>query len=182
MGGGALSTLMLMASDYIAHTITCAYCTLYRKKSGRLLQVLMMIWKLMPVLLKACHHSLVFISAWHAMFKVSINAINCLLKFFKFFIWSMGNSFQLQQLCDVGSAIPSSLKAVHKSLNIKDEFICYVVVGVVNIHSSKRVSLQWYTMMVHFLCTACCHLIYLKLLYTQWHAMFQKFTIHEKYM
>ena len=70
---------------------------------------------------------LVFISAWHAMFKVSINAINCLLKFFKLFIWSMGNSFQLQHLCDVASAIPSSLKAVHKSLDVKDDFICYVV-------------------------------------------------------
>lgn len=70
---------------------------------------------------------LIFISAWHAMFRVSINAIDCFLKFFKFFVWSMGNSFQLQQMYDNSTAVPSSLKAVHKSLNIRDDFMCYVV-------------------------------------------------------
>ena len=70
---------------------------------------------------------LIFLTVWYAIFKVSINAINCFLKFFKFFILSLGNSFQVQQLCDVGAAIPSSLRAVHKSLNIKDEFVCYIV-------------------------------------------------------
>lgn len=40
---------------------------------------------------------------------------------------SLGNSFQLQQLVEISATIPSSLRTVHKSLVIKDEFICYVV-------------------------------------------------------
>lgn len=39
----------------------------------------------------------------------------------------MGNSYQLAQLTNISAAIPPSLNEVHKSLNVKDNFICYVV-------------------------------------------------------
>ena len=40
---------------------------------------------------------------------------------------NLGKSFQVQQCVDISTAIPPSLQAVHKSLNVDDDFICYVV-------------------------------------------------------
>lgn len=58
------------------------------------------------------------------MFKVSKNAIDCLLRFLKYFLKILGNAFQSEKLIEVSDEVPLSLRALHKSL---DSFINYVV-------------------------------------------------------
>ena len=61
------------------------------------------------------------------MFKISKNAIDCLLEFLKYFLKILGTAFQSEKLVEVGAEIPMSLKALYKTLDVKDSFINYVV-------------------------------------------------------
>ena len=73
------------------------------------------------------HLLLLFITMWQAMFKVSKAGINSLLRFFKHFFKLLGNALKADQIAQVGDMIPLSIKTLYKSLNIQDDFICYVV-------------------------------------------------------
>ena len=64
---------------------------------------------------------------WQFAFNISNNAISYLLRFLKFFILSIGIAFQNETIKSNSNSVPSSLKTLHKCLQIaENDFVKYV--------------------------------------------------------
>lgn len=76
---------------------------------------------------------MVFIVFWQFSFNISNAAITCLLKFIKFFLKSLGNTFSLNSLITFSEMLPLSLATCYKycfGASDDSDFICYVVCPV----------------------------------------------------
>lgn len=70
----------------------------------------------------------ILLVVWQFAFNISNNAITYLLRFLKFFVWSIGIAFQNEIVKSSSNVLPLNLKALYRSLLIeKIDFIKYVV-------------------------------------------------------
>ena len=74
--------------------------------------------------------------------QVSKSAIDCLLRFMKYFFKVLGDAFHSEPLIEVSAEVPSTFATLHRSLGINDSFVKYVVCP--SCHSIYRLYSIWF--------------------------------------